>query len=882
MRRKGDLVKKENLIPVKFIVIFIFLAVSILVIGYYSYREDEKQYRIEVERELTIISEMKVTELAQWRRERIGDSEIISNNALFSDLVRRYLRNQQDSKAEQQLQEWIDQYPKNRNYDQVRLIDTHGVTRMSSPVERSPASAAITNRIAEVLQSGQITIVDLYRHDHDRQIYLSILIPVRHVSTGTQPIGVIALRVDPAKYLYPFILSWPTPHETAETLLFRRDGNDVLYLNELKFRKDSALNLRIPLERTDVPAVKAVLGQTGIVKGIDYRGEQVLASVKNVHDSPWFLESRMDLSEAYSPARRLFWMTIGLVAVLIFSIGVSLGFVWRQQNIFYYRERYESAELLRESEERFRSLFEKVHVVALIINPEDGSIMDANTSAVSFYGWSLDELRTKKISDINTLSPDALQKEMEAARTELRSYFLFQHRRADGSVRDVEVYSGPIQVKGKTLLYSIIHDITERRQAEEKIWQVMNEQQIILQNAPIGISFIRNRRFIWTNPYVENIFGYEFHELWGQSTRVLYVSQDDYVTTGEAAYAHIVTGENYSTELEMVKKQGDPFWVSLIGQAVNPNNLADGSIWMFQDISERRQSEDALREKTLQLEELTHNLEKRVEEEIAIRRKNEQILIQQAKLAAMGEMLGAIAHQWRQPLNTLGMCVQNINDSYIHGDLNRFYLEKTVQKSMDQIHHMSKTIDDFRNFFLPDKEISEFDSMAAVGDVLMLISAQLMSSDIAFRLTCHTHARTFDHVGDIMACPEKTVEGYRNEFEHVILNLISNARDAITAKRGAADEGPSIRGLITFDFFNRDNHVIIEVGDNGTGIPEAIIPRIFEPYFTIKEQTKGTGIGLYMSKIIIEDHMKGSLTARNGQEGAIFTIVLRQEKAVLS
>jgi signal transduction histidine kinase len=244
-------------------------------------------------------------------------------------------------------------------------------------------------------------------------------------------------------------------------------------------------------------------------------------------------------------------------------------------------------------------------------------------------------------------------------------------------------------------------------------------------------------------------------------------------------------------------------------------------------------------------------------------------------------MLGAIAHQWRQPLNTLGMCVQNIGDVCAQGDLDRPYIDKTVRKSMGQIQHMSATIDDFRNFFLPDKERSRFDAMAAVEDVLSLLSAQLSSNGIGFRLTCQTHARSFEQLGDLEVCPEKTIDGFRNEFGHVILNLVINARDAIAARREAApDEAPG-PGLISFDFFNRDGAVIIEVGDNGTGIPEAIMARIFEPYFTAKDPSKGTGIGLYMSKIIIEDHMKGRLEARNGPAGAVFSITLRQAEGTV-
>jgi len=201
------------------------------------------------------------------------------------------------------------------------------------------------------------------------------------------------------------------------------------------------------------------------------------------------------------------------------------------------------------------------------------------------------------------------------------------------------------------------------------------------------------------------------------------------------------------------------------------------------DITERKRASEIVMERTLQLEDLTRNLEVRIETEVKRRHKNEQLLIQQAKLAAMGEMLGAIAHQWRQPLNSLGLCIQNIRDSYQFGELNQGYLDTTVRQAMEQIRHMSMTIDDFRDFFRPDKERAEFDTMLAVGEVLTLFSAQLSANDITATLTCRTHGRTFSDVAEIIPCAAKRTNGYKNEFEHVILNLVSNAKDAICERR---------------------------------------------------------------------------------------------------
>lgn len=282
--------------------------------------------------------------------------------------------------------------------------------------------------------------------------------------------------------------------------------------------------------------------------------------------------------------------------------------------------------------------------------------------------------------------------------------------------------------------------------------------------------------------------------------------------------------------------------------------------------------EERIAERTCQLEELNKNLEAQVEEEVGRRYKQEQLLVQQAKLAAMGEMLGAIAHQWRQPLNTLGLCVQNIKDSYRSGDLDQGYLDATVGESMAQITQMSKTIDDFRDFFKPDKELSRFDAMAAAGQVLTLFSAQLRVHDIRFVLSCLTHQRTFDLVDDVSLCQEKEITGYENEFKHVILNLVSNAKDAICERREKGLMDAAEQGSIFFDFAKIGQEIVITVRDNGIGIPPLLRDRVFEPYFTTKDPGHGTGIGLYLSKIIIEDHFHGRLTVAESQQGAAFVI----------
>ncbi len=539
-------------------------------------------------------------------------------------------------------------------------------------------------------------------------------------------------------------------------------------------------------------------------------------------------------------------------------------------------ERRQAEILLQESEERYRQLVDQ-SPDAICVH-QHGKYVFVNRAAVALFG-AHSERELIGMPIIDTVHP--------AYREQLRrrlKYISGTHRkpdfmelkliRFDGFVLTSVIISVPIQYHGGPAIQVVIHDVTSRKLAEDKLRRNAREQQIILNTTDFGIVYVKDRTLVWTNPAFRTMFGYSRYETAGLDTRQLYADVRDYERVGLEGYARIATGNAYTIEVKSKKKNGSTFWLSLSGRAVNPDDASAGSIWMLQDISERKSAAEALQKKTHQLENLTTTLEQRVKAEVALRLKNEQILFQQSKLAAIGETLGAIAHQWRQPLNALGLIIQNLKDAYAFGDLTKESIEQTVRNSMSQIQHMSKTIDDFRNFFQPDKERTSFGAIRAVGDVLELFSAQLRSNDIGCRITCQVHGITFKDPADIVQCEETMVLGFRNEFEHVILNLVNNARESILENRGRG-HGPD-QGVLSFDFHNQAGKIVIRISDNGGGIDRNSIDRIFEPYFTTKDAAKGTGLGLYMSKVIIEDHMKGTLVAANDEQGAVFTIVLAQ------
>jgi len=258
-----------------------------------------------------------------------------------------------------------------------------------------------------------------------------------------------------------------------------------------------------------------------------------------------------------------------------------------------------------------------------------------------------------------------------------------------------------------------------------------------------------------------------------------------------------------------------------------------------------------------EIEDLAHSLETMVENlkssQLKIRTKDE-LLAHQGKLAAMGEMVGAIAHQWRQPLNALAVQVQFIEDDFEDGLIDIEYLKRYKRENMQLVNFMSHTIDDFRNFFRIDKTKTIFSVYANIKETINIIKAQLDSNNIELSI----NNKTFN------------ILGYRSEFQQVILNIINNAKDALIDKR---IENGKIDIFIDFS----DSIGTITILDNAKGILNNYLHRIFEPYFTTKDEGKGTGIGLYMSKMIIEDHMNGKLSVSNDTNGAVFKINLKVE-----
>ena len=268
----------------------------------------------------------------------------------------------------------------------------------------------------------------------------------------------------------------------------------------------------------------------------------------------------------------------------------------------------------------------------------------------------------------------------------------------------------------------------------------------------------------------------------------------------------------------------------------------------------KQSNNEALNELKIMMNNMIENLEFKIQEEIDKRLEQEQLLIQQSKLASMGEMIGNIAHQWRQPLAQISAIHMNMKVTYDFDKFTKEYLNTKIKEANTLTNYMSETISDFQNFFKPQGEKEKFSILKACEDAYFILQSSLKYHGIELKI---------DLIDDSI------VYGYKNEYSQVILNILSNAKDVLIERK---IESPNIN----IEIKSGDNFAIVKIQDNAKGVDEEIIKKIFEPYFTTRHKTQGTGIGLYMSKNIIERNMNGFINVRNHQDGALFTIKVQK------
>lgn len=376
--------KKEDKININF-TLFLFLSLLICLIflgGYKLYKNERETLYQEQSADLMAIAQLKISELEQWKKERIGNAHVISHLPLMIN----YFNNIKHENFDTLIKDIIKVY----NYDAIFLSSPQGKLLYSMGSELTDFDKETSLKIQAANEKKTVQVTDFYFCNLEQKIHYDIIAPIKN--EGEKIISYIIFRINPKDYIYPLIQSWPTKSKSSETLLLREYKDSVLFLNELRHIKNTALKLKIPLSKTDVPAVQAVMGYRGILEGTDYRGVHVLAYVSPVPKSDWYMVSKTDYNEIFADMRFKL-LAIGASSVLIIILLIAMVAYFynsRQKNIY---------KTLLQTQEEFKTTLYSIGD-AVITTDRQGNIKQLNTIAEQLTGWKESEARGSSIETV--------------------------------------------------------------------------------------------------------------------------------------------------------------------------------------------------------------------------------------------------------------------------------------------------------------------------------------------------------------------------------------------------------------------------------------------------------------------------------------------------
>lgn len=808
-------IKKDRVpIPYALISIFLVLAAIILAAGHYYDKKQAEAIKSSIHHELEAISNLKVDQIIRWRNERLQVANVIKESVFVRSLINDWFSNESDQKLKFQILKWMTIIRDARDYHGVFLLDAKGSLKLFVCDSHGTISERTYELRQDAMDKNQVVFTNIHRHEKVNAVEIDIIIPLM---LNDKPLGWLIFAVDPYKTLYPVIQSFPTASETGEFLLVSKDDDHVLFLNELRHKKDAALSLRIPLSNENVPSVMAVKGKKGIVEGVDYRGMSVVASLSPIPDSPWFLVAKIDKEEAFAGTAERSDMNMFLSFLLIISTALGTGLVWRHQRAQFYKRQYAVEKKHSSLLHKYEHLTKYANDIIFIIEAESNNFIEANERAVETYGYSIDELTSMNVKDIR--APEAA-KLLNGHYKEVIEYdgYMFEtfHMRKNGDIFPVEVSSRALEIEGEKLFIAIVRDITERKKAEARLKNTIEELrrlEDIINKSPAVAFLCANAEGLPLEFISANIslFGYKasYFIMDNKPFTSLIYSEDISMFLKKTIEISDKKISDILLQHRIITAEDDIIWVE---SRVWPIFDAQGNITHYQgvliDIAEQKKLHDQL--------------------------------IHAQKMEAVGQLAGGIAHDFNNILTAiLG-----------YGYMLRMKVEKDekLKAYIDQIMSSSERAANLAQSLLTFSRKQIINLLPIninnlIKDINKLLS-RLITEDIELEI--------------ILFNEKLIVMADKTQLEQVIMNLVINARDAMPHGGSIIIETDTVHMdreyIKSHGYGEAMRYVLISITDTGQGMDEKTQNRIFEPFFTTKEVGKGTGLGLSTVYGIVKQH----------------------------
>jgi len=955
--------EKENFLPLKsrrhwrlLLVVCLATVFLIVILGGLYIQSEMKASRQMVRDDLATIADLKVGQIVNWYRERSEDAEVFANTPVLMDQARQSLSDPPSSRAKQDFQTWMAVVQKQYGYARVVLYNAQGMPVLTAPEQLGVAEMRRDQSFQAALHSKGVMKEDLHRDPRipEQNIRLGFWIPIGVSPEPGRPAeGALLLEWNPYEFLYPLIQSWPVPNATAETLLVRTEGNDVVYLNELRYRKNTALNFRRPLTPELARyAAQAIQGQKVFIAGEDYRHVPVLAAIRHIPGTPWFILVKVDQKEVFTRLRERALATTMLFGSLGLTIMLGAWILWHRRS-FTLLERQLAVE------QRFRTLFETANDAILLMERDAFSECNSRTLEMFGCGSKADLLSHTPMDFSPARQPDgrdSREKGWEYINRALGGRpqrFYWQHHRKDGTPFDAEVSLNRLELQGKTCLQAIVRDISERKQAEADLRESEARFRALYEKAPLGISRIDSHtgRFLQVNAKSCEIHGYPCSEMLERNFQS--ITHPDDLEEDLENLKRLREGRIrfYEMDKRMLRPDGSIIWVNL---TVVPEWAAGEPptchIAMVADITERKRAEAALLKEKTMSETVINNLPGmffmfdrhgrllrwnkefavavgKSEEELARHRLPDNIhpddmekVRAETTLAFAGQRVDFETRAETQYgllyCRFIGQSVSLDGELYLLGTClditERKRTEEALLKAKTEAEVANQAKDQFiavlshelRTPLTPillsaaeletERDVPE-GIRAALGVIRRNVELEMKLIDDLLDVTrisrgiIHLH----QEVVDAHACLHNALEICQSEIatKHLNISLRLEADQpyvwADPARlqqifwnllRNAVKFTPE-GGEISIRSANNDDRLHMEFSDTGIGIEPSVLSRIFNA-FEQAERGKvrrfgGLGLGLSISKALVELH-HGTLTAfsEGTDKGATFTLEL--------
>ncbi len=444
-------------------------ALLVAALGYAVFEYQKREIKQQNESNLADIANLKAGQISAWIEERRGNATLVTRSPLVPLAEQWFLDGAPEGELRQQLLAPLEAMLRIYHYDTLMLLDESGIVRLSTRAKVAPHDDHLRALALEAMRSRQVVMGDMHIGETGKP-ELDFAAPLlRGSGEEARAVGVVYFHIDPARFLFPLIQSWPMDSRTAETLLVRPQNGVVVYLNELRHRAGTMLTLSLPLDMANLPAARAAKGETGFASGTDYRGKQVVSYVRQVEGTPWAMEAKIDEEEIFRPIHQLA-LYVSLLAAGLLAAAI-LAILLRHSRASAAARQIRADAETQALQRRFDFLSQFANDIILLLD-EHGRIIDANERALEAYGYAREELLTMTSEELCAGGATGgfaqewrqLREQCDVARETL-------HRRKDGTTFQVEKRARLVEIGGQPFAQVVLRDISKRKEAEERLSQ---------------------------------------------------------------------------------------------------------------------------------------------------------------------------------------------------------------------------------------------------------------------------------------------------------------------------------------------------------------------------------------------------------------------------